>query len=103
MFELHNFEILGELTDGQKVIEKYSDFNPKPDIILLDYRITPKNGLKIMQELLKIDPNAKLLIISADYTIRDRALEAGAKGFLLKPIKENKILSTMKKILIRNS
>jgi response regulator of citrate/malate metabolism len=55
-----------------------------------------KNGLEIMNEILKINVSAKIIFISADSEIEKRALENGAKGFLRKPISGERLISEIK-------
>ena len=99
MLNYHNYEVLGKAIDGEEAIEKYISFNEKPDIIIIDHRMPKKNGIETMKEILKINKTAKLIFISADYTIKEEALINGASGFLIKPITESSLLMEINKIL----
>jgi DNA-binding NtrC family response regulator len=57
------------------------------DLILIDYHFPGKemNGLKTAELVRQIKPNAKIVIISGDDTIRNQVVQAGFK-FILKPI-----------------
>lgn len=52
----------------------------------MDHRMPVKNGIETTKEILNINPNCKIVFISADYTVKDQALEIGAIDFLEKPI-----------------
>ena len=80
-----NYQVAGVATDGKESIEKYAQLNPKPDVVLMDQRMPVMNGIEATIEILKIDPKAKVLFVSADPSIMKKALEVGAKGFVEKP------------------
>ena len=52
----------------------------------MDHRMPSKDGIEVTEEILSINPNTKIIFVSADYSIRDKALEVGAIDFLEKPI-----------------
>ena len=80
-------QVIGHADDGAEAIEVYVQLNPKPDIILMDHRMPIMNGTTATRELLHMDPSARILFISADETVKSEAMEAGALGFLTKPIR----------------
>jgi signal transduction histidine kinase/DNA-binding NarL/FixJ family response regulator len=59
-----------------------------PDLVLIDENLPHMKGSEVATRLRKILPEARLVIISADSVqgTRDRALAAGAAGFISKPI-----------------
>lgn len=71
--------------NGQEALELFRTLDNKPDIILIDYRLPVKDGLKVTEELLKIDQNLKIIIISSDITIKNKAILTGAISFIEKP------------------
>jgi len=50
----------------------FSSFSEKPDIIILDYRISIENGLDALKEILQIDHNSKVIFANADKTIKEK-------------------------------
>jgi len=58
-----------------------------------------KDGVEVTEEILSINPNNKIIFVSADYTVRDKALEVGAIDFLEKPIDFNTLFRIIKKHL----
>ncbi len=62
-----------------------------PNLILLDQDLPHMSGSEAATRLKKMLPNTPIVIVSADTTAgaRERALAAGAVGFILKPIDEN--------------
>ena len=78
------WEICGEASDGREAIEMAKQL--KPDVIILDIGMPYLNGLDATRQLLQHDPHFKIIVLTitdADQVIRE-ALDAGARGFVLK-------------------
>jgi DNA-binding NarL/FixJ family response regulator len=78
------WEVCGEAGDGREAVEKTTQL--KPDAIILDIGMPSLNGLEATRQILRADPNGKILILTlhdSDQVVRE-VLNAGAKGFLLK-------------------
>ena len=88
-------QVVGHADDGAEAIEVFVQLNPKPDIILMDHRMPVMNGTTATRELLHMDPSAKILFISADETVKSEAMDAGALGFLTKPIRSKALFSAI--------
>ena len=72
--------------DGKEAIEKFRDARPRPKVMIIDYRLPYTSGIDAMKEILTLEPDTKVLFISADGDIRQEAIDAGANVFLKKPI-----------------
>jgi DNA-binding NarL/FixJ family response regulator len=78
------WEICGEATDGRTAVEKARQL--KPDVIILDIGMPNLNGLAATRQLVQQDPLCKVIVLTitdSDQVIRE-ALDAGARGFVLK-------------------
>ncbi len=78
------WEVCGEAGDGREAVEKASEL--KPDITILDIGMPSLNGLEATRQILKVNPDAKILVLTlhdSDSVVRE-VLNAGARGFLLK-------------------
>ena len=77
-------EVLAVGHDGMEAVELYSKY--RPDLILMDIRMEKMNGIEATQEILKIDSNAKILLITTfqDDEYISAALSLGCKGYILK-------------------
>ena len=79
-----DFEIVGEAKNGLEAVELASQL--KPDVVLMDLTMPELNGLEATRHILKENPNAKIIVVSAhleENRVRD-ALRAGAVGYLVK-------------------
>jgi DNA-binding NarL/FixJ family response regulator len=78
------WEICGEATDGRAAVEKAKAL--KPDVVIVDIGMPSLNGLAATRQLVQQDPNCKVIVLTitdSDQVIRE-ALDAGARGFVLK-------------------
>lgn len=79
-----DWEVCGEAADGREAVEKAAEV--KPDIVILDIGMPSLNGLEATRQILKVNPEAKILVLTlhdSDSVVRE-VLNAGARGFLLK-------------------
>ncbi|AGK61267.1 hypothetical protein Asulf_01271 [Archaeoglobus sulfaticallidus PM70-1] len=94
---LSDYEVI-EAENGKAAVEKY--FQHKPDIVLMDVMMPVMDGVKATKEILKKDPKAKILAITAFAPIRgDEMLEAGALDIIPKPITRKKLNEIVEKYL----
>lgn len=68
-----------------------------PDIVFLDIELPGIGGHKVLELLLKLDPGAFIVMVTANNYPEDvtKALKNGAKGFIAKPFNKQKITQTM--------
>lgn len=98
MLTKHGYEVVGEAENGKVGVEKYKELSP--DIVTMDITMPEMSGLEALKEIIKIDANAKVVMVSAmgqETMVRD-AIISGAKGFIVKPFKEDGILAAIKKL-----
>jgi len=89
--------------DGEKGLELYSQNRDDIHLIVLDLIMPGMGGERCLEELLKIEPKAKIVIASG-YAIKGsikETLEAGAGGFIEKPYQVNQILKVVREVLDR--
>jgi putative two-component system response regulator len=89
-------------TDSRKVTQLYTEF--EPDLILLDLNMPYLDGFGVMQELAPLVPAGHympVLVLTADVTpdAKRRALAAGAKDFLTKPLDHVEVLLRVRNLL----
>jgi two-component system, chemotaxis family, chemotaxis protein CheY len=84
-----------EAEDGLDALERY--FLDKPDVVLLDLVMRGMYGLEVLQKIRELDPQARIVVVSADIqtSSQDLAGEAGAAAFINKPFDRAEILSAL--------
>ncbi|MDD2497285.1 MAG: response regulator [Desulfitobacteriaceae bacterium] len=98
MLEKNEFEVIGEAENGLEAARKYSEL--LPDIVTMDITMPEVDGIGGVQLIKKIDPQAKIIMISAmgqESFVRD-AIVAGASGFLVKPFTEERVVQVINSI-----
>ena len=93
MLANYDFEIVGEAENGVMAIEKYKEL--QPDIVTMDITMPEMDGLEALREIKKIDPGASVVMVSA---LGQEAIIYGAKGFIVKPFKEEMLISALSKL-----
>jgi len=98
LLEFFGFEVSGIASNGKEAVEMFNSFNPKPDIILMDYRMLVKNELQATREILQIYTDTKIIFASADTTVKEESLALGVVDFLEKPFTSQSLLNHINKI-----
>ena len=88
-----------EAEDGMAALESY--FITKPDVVLLDLVMKGMYGLEVLAKLREMDADARVIVVSADVQTSSHELvsQAGAAGFLTKPIDAGDILGLVRAAL----
>jgi PAS domain S-box-containing protein len=81
--------------NGEDAYNQYLEF--KPDLIITDIKMPVMNGLDLVRKIRKENPNARIIIMSAygESHYFMRAIENGVKGFLLKPVDNERLFQTI--------
>lgn len=93
------FEIIGEAEDGLEAVRCVEKL--LPDLLILDLTMPKMNGMEVIKELTKRFPATKILVLtvhrSEEYVFA--ALQAGAKGYVLKDASHVELLMAIENIL----
>jgi DNA-binding NarL/FixJ family response regulator len=92
------FDIVGECTDGDEVVEAVRDFNP--DVVLMDMRMKRVGGAEAIARLRRLDSPPPVLVLTTyddDETLAE-ALSAGAAGFVLKEAPGEQLRSAVRAV-----
>ena len=92
------YEVL-EAEDGMAALERY--FVLRPDLVVLDLVMKGMYGLDVLAKLREMDESVKVIVVSADVQTSSQQLvtEAGAAGFLVKPLDADQILTLVRSTL----
>ena len=71
--------------DGLEAVRKFTGCDSKPSVVIMDYRLPIMNGIEATREMLKLEPETKIIFVSGDISAKEDALKAGAFHFLKKP------------------
>ncbi|NOZ00737.1 MAG: sigma-54-dependent Fis family transcriptional regulator [Deltaproteobacteria bacterium] len=95
-------EVAGEVdtaADGEKGLKLYDPAVHR--LVITDLRMPKKDGMTVLREILKRDPDAMVIVVSAfgDVPIAVEAMKAGAYDFILKPFDREHLQTVVKKAL----
>jgi DNA-binding NarL/FixJ family response regulator len=76
--------VVGEASNANEAIKINAEL--APNVVLMDYALPGANGIAAMRDILDASPSAAVLILSmhSEAALVQRAIEAGARGYLLK-------------------
>jgi two-component system, NarL family, response regulator NreC len=91
-------EVVAEAADGREAVRLAEEL--APDIVLMDIAMPLLNGIEATAQITRKNPQTKVIILSvhADESYILRALNAGAKGYLLKEATENDLLPAVRSV-----
>ena len=93
------YDVVGEAETGLQAIERYKEL--KPDLVTMDIVMPDMGGIDAVREIVKGDPNAKVLMCSAmgQQALVIEAIQAGAKDFVVKPFQPSRVLEAVQRVL----
>ena len=73
----------------------------RPGLVLMDITMPEMTGLEALEEILKTDPEAKVIMCSAigQQSMIIKSLEMGAMGFIVKPFEKNEFEATIRSVI----
>ena len=85
--------------DGEKAVSLYK--SELPDLVIMDITMPNLDGIGALRAIKEVDPNAKVVMCSAmgQEAMVMEAIKLGAKDFIVKPFKQERILETVSKLL----
>lgn len=87
--------------DGVQAVEVYTGLKVKPDVVLMDQRMPRLDGIGATKRLKEIDPEVKVIFLSADDASEQKAFEVGASLFLSKPVQIEVLFDSIKDLAMR--
>ena len=88
-----------EASDGAEAVNKYAEI--QPDLVIMDITMPNMDGLEALKAISKADPNASIVMCSAmgQEAMVIEAIKSGAKDFIVKPFKPDRIIKTVSSIV----
>ena len=88
-------ENITNASNAKEGVAQYTKINP--EITFLDINLPDKDGISVLAELLTLNREASILMLSGDSTINNvkKSIATGAKGFIVKPFSVQKIIDAL--------
>jgi two-component system, NarL family, response regulator len=94
-----DIQVIGEALDGVDACALYDQH--LPDVVMLDLRMPRKDGLQVVTELMSSRrPKPRIIVMTTYETEEDvrRALQAGARSYLVKGAQPEQIIETVRRV-----
>ena len=90
--------LAGAAATGGEALERF--FELRPDVALVDLRLPDMSGFDLIKKIRNKSPNARIIVLSSHEGDADiqRALEAGAQGYVAKGIVREELLATIRSV-----
>ena len=92
-------DVVSTATDGDDAVSKYAVLSPGPDVILMDERMPRMSGIDATRKILAMNSSARIVFVSADRTVEQKAIDAGARGFIQKPFGIDELKACLEKAM----
>ena len=92
-------QVVGEATDGEDGVAKYSEL--KPDVVTMDITMPKLDGIASIKKILEIDSKAKVVMVTAAGQ-KEKVVEAikiGAAEYITKPYDAEKMVEAINNVL----
>ena len=88
-------QVVAMASTGQQAVNVYAE--AAPDVTTMDITMPDMDGIEATRRILAVHPGACIVIVTShgqEQMVMD-AIEAGAKGYILKPVKQEKLAETL--------
>ena len=90
--------VVGEAANGREGVDLWKEH--RPDVTLLDLRMPELDGLGVIKEIRAVDEKARFVVLTTFDGDEDifRAIQAGAKGYLLKDVPRDALMDCIRRV-----
>ena len=97
----HGFDVIGEASDGEQAVKLVTEL--KPDLLVMDIKMPNMDGITAAEKLSGSKVPVVLLTAFSQKELVDRASEAGAMAYVVKPFTPNDLLPAIEVALSRHA
>lgn len=99
MLEAQGFNVLIAM-DGVEAVRLYRERGKAIAVVLTDMGLPAMGGWEVLEEILKLNPSAKVICASGflDNSLRDEMIAAGAVEFIQKPYSYERLIALLRKL-----
>jgi DNA-binding NarL/FixJ family response regulator len=90
--------VAAEASNGREAVELWK--RERPDVTLLDLRMPELDGVEVIKEIRAADKKARIIVLTTFDSDEDiyRAIQAGAKGYLLKDVPREALMNSIRRV-----
>jgi len=96
------WELAGEAQNGEEAYQKYMELTP--DVVTMDIVMPEHDGIHGLEQIIKHDPNAKVVMVSAlnQTSLVADSVRKGAQDFMVKPFLPEQLQETVRRLVDAN-
>ena len=94
----NGFEVMASMSDGDEIVKSIDGMSTKPDVVIMDERMPRMSGVEACRIIHSRYPEIRIIFVSADESAKDRASDAGACGFLSKPLSTSDLIFALNSV-----
>ena len=101
MLQQLGYEVVKVCRNGTDAVSQYPLL--RPDLVTMDITMPDMDGIEATRRILLLDTHARIVMVTShgqEQMVLD-ALDAGAKGYVLKPFRPDKLDTTLRQVLAR--
>jgi two-component system chemotaxis response regulator CheY len=101
MLEALGHRVVATADTGAHALTAYRE--SKPDLVTMDITMPDMDGVEATRQIVKEFPNAAIIMVTShgqEKMVID-ALDAGARGYVLKPVRQEKVAEMIAKVMSR--
>ncbi|WP_281884361.1 response regulator [Paenibacillus sp. YYML68] len=93
--EMGGCVVVAEASNGLEAIRLYQQH--RPDLVTMDITMPEMEGVQSVQEIMRLDPKARIIMCSAmgQHRMVLDSLTAGAKDFIVKPLQKDRVMQAI--------
>lgn len=101
ILENGKFNVIESCIDGQDAVNKYKNCYPEVNLVTMDVSMPGMDSLEALKLILEFDAEAKVVMICSlgKETAAKKAVELGAKGYIVKPLIKKTVLDKIALVL----
>jgi DNA-binding NarL/FixJ family response regulator len=90
--------VVGEASNGDEGVARFAEL--RPQVVVMDSAMPGMGGIAATRAILAVDPHARILMLSmhSEETLVRQALDAGARGYVLKSALDLDLASAVKQV-----
>jgi len=94
------YEVVAEADNGETALELFRE--QRPELVTMDIVMPRRSGIEALRDIMAEDPHARVVMFSAlgQDSLVFEAVEAGARDFIVKPFKEEKVLDVIRRVTV---
>ncbi len=98
IFNSAGFEVVGEAGNGKEAVDRYREL--RPDLVTMDIVMPLQSGIEALQDIMSFHPQARVVMCSAlgQESLVVEAVESGARDFIVKPFKAERVLEVVRRV-----